>query len=471
MLWTVDDMIAATGARPVGEMPEGVEGISIDTRTLQPGDAFFAIKGDRFDGHDFMTFAMKAGAILAVVSADKLVALGSVHIPLLVVRDVMEAMRMLAQASRERSAAKIIAITGSVGKTSTKEMMRTVLEASGEVHASAASFNNHWGVPLSLARMPQSADFGIFEIGMNHPDEIRPLVKLVSPHIAVVTNIAPAHLGNFKSLAAIARAKAEIFEGVTKKGDAVINRDSRYFGQLSKAATAAGVKNIYSFGARSRANFKLISLKQNKNGSVAVASIAGIKTSFALKAPGEHLVYNALAVLGVASLAGADLEKSISALGNVMPAAGRGQQHQIAFRTGTITLIDESYNANPASMEAALDVLGSIRPHGKGRRIAVLGDMRELGRNSAKLHKALANPIMACNADLVMLAGSEIEPLSDELIRPFFAGHFANAQDLLKSLQRKLIPGDVVLVKASNGMNFATIVDGLLAPETAAAVQ
>ncbi|MEM7464190.1 MAG: UDP-N-acetylmuramoylalanyl-D-glutamyl-2,6-diaminopimelate--D-alanyl-D-alanine ligase [Pseudomonadota bacterium] len=471
MLWAVDDMIAAIGARPIGNMPEGVDGISIDTRTLQPGDAFFAIKGDRFDGHDFMTFAMKAGATLAVVSEDKLVALGSVHIPLLVVRDVMEAMRMLARAARKRSLANIVAITGSVGKTTTKEMMRTVLGASGLVHASTASFNNHWGVPLSLARMPINAEFAVFEIGMNHPDEIRPLVKLVSPHIAMVTNIAPAHLGNFKSLAAIARAKAEIFEGVTKKGDAIINRDSRYFGQLSKAATAAGVKKIYSFGKRSKSDFRLLSLKTNRYGSNVHASIGGTDVHFELKAPGEHLVYNALAVLGAAKLAGAELDKGIEALANVMPGEGRGKQHKIEFRDGEITVIDESYNANPVSVKAALGVLASVKPKGKGRRVAILGDMLELGRNSAKLHRELAETIMECKTDVVLLAGPEIEPLADELVRPFFGGHYENAEELLKALKRKLLPGDVILVKASNGMKFATIVDGLRELQPAAAVQ
>lgn len=468
MLWAVEEMIAAMGARPAGNMPETVSGLSIDTRTLQPGDAFFAIRGDRFDGHDFMTFAMKAGARLAVVNEDKLVALGSAHMPLLVVRDVMEAMRKLARFARERSKARIIAITGSVGKTSTKEMLRTVLSASGEVHASSASFNNHWGVPLSLARMPKSADFAIFEIGMNHPDEIRPLVKLVRPHIAMITNIAPAHIGNFKNVAAIARAKAEIFEGVVKNGDAIINRDSRYFKLLLNAAKEAGLKKIHSFGTRKGADFRLVSLEQSTSGSKVAASIGERKIAFEINAPGKHLVINALAVLGAASLAGAELNKSAAALATVQPGAGRGRRHHIAFGRGKITVIDDSYNANPVSMEAALGVLSAIEPEGRGRRIAVLGDMLELGKGSAKHHLDLKDPISQSGADLIFLAGQEIAPLAEQFNAKQLGGYYTSAEALAASLTRQLRAGDVILVKASNGLKFSTVVEALLVADKAA---
>src|SRR5680860_1362098 len=244
LLWECDALLAVMNGRPVGQIPEGVTGISIDSRTLRPGDAYFAIKGEVHDGHTFVSAAFKSGAALAVVSEDRLVALGHVSAPLIVVRDVLEAMRRLGQAARARCKAKIIAVTGSVGKTTTKDMLRTALSASGKVHASVASYNNHWGVPLSLARMAQDTRFGIFEIGMNHAGEITPLVKMVRPHVAIVTNVAAAHLGAFKNLNEIARAKAEIFEGVVAGGHALINKDDARAGLLAKAAGKTGIEHI-----------------------------------------------------------------------------------------------------------------------------------------------------------------------------------------------------------------------------------
>jgi len=257
-LWTLQDFLAATDGRPVGDMPEGITGISIDSRTLKPGEAFFAIKGDNFDGHDFIGKAASAGAAIAVVSEDRLVALGRWNMPLIVVRDVLEAMVQLGRASRARSKAQIVAITGSVGKTTTKDMMRTVLSASGKVHASVASFNNHWGVPLTLARMPVDTRFGIFEIGMNHPGEITPLVAMVKPHVAMITNVAPAHLGAFDSIEDIARAKAEIFNGIVPGGYVLLNRDNDHFELLEKLAQRTGVEHIQSFGATEGAEYRLI---------------------------------------------------------------------------------------------------------------------------------------------------------------------------------------------------------------------
>ncbi|MEQ9248572.1 MAG: Mur ligase family protein, partial [Nitratireductor sp.] len=247
-LWTHEALVQATGGRPLGQPVAAITGISIDTRTLQPGDAFFAIQGERFDGHDFATAAMAAGASVLVVSEAKLPALGRLSVPKVVVPDVQKAMEDLGRAARLRSRAKIVAVTGSVGKTSTKNMMRQAFSACGSVHAADRSFNNHWGVPLTLARMPADCDFAIFEIGMNHPDEIRPLVKMVRPHIAVVTLVAAAHLGFFKSIEEIARAKGEIFEGVVKGGAALINRDDKRWKLLSSLAEEAGVKTIAGFG-------------------------------------------------------------------------------------------------------------------------------------------------------------------------------------------------------------------------------
>lgn len=467
LLWSTEEIVSVTNARPVGEMPQGVSGISIDTRTLQPGDAFFAIKGDRFDGHDFATYAMKAGASLAVVSEDKLVALGGFRLPLLVVRDVLQAMEKLAVAARERSHAQIIGVTGSAGKTTTKEMLRAVLAPSGKVHASDASFNNHWGVPLSLARMPMDARFGVFEIGMNHPGEIRKLVKLVRPDVALITLVAAAHIGSFKNVVEIAHAKAEIFEGVVKGGHVVINRDSSHFKLLGELAAAAGVKHIHSFGSKRGSEFLLLACETVENGSQCSVRLGEQDVEFRVGAPGQHMALNAVAALGVAKLAGADADVGAAALSRVKAEKGRGESHEVPFGKGTLTVIDESYNANPASMDAALKVLGSIEPGRNGRRIAILGDMLELGESSEKLHKALKKPITEYNVDLVFLGGGEIKPLADQLEGKKFAGHFTDAEKLAKALARQLRAGDVVMVKASNGLRFSSIVTTLVSGKQA----
>ncbi|HHZ09619.1 MAG TPA: UDP-N-acetylmuramoylalanyl-D-glutamyl-2, 6-diaminopimelate--D-alanyl-D-alanine ligase, partial [Rhizobiales bacterium] len=268
-------MIAAMAGRPVGTMPEGVGGISIDSRSLAPGDAFFAIRGDRVDGHDYANVAAANGAGVLVVSEAKLPALGRITAPMIVVPDVLAAMEGLGRAARDRTRARIIAVTGSVGKTTTKEMLRQVLSACGSVHYSPASFNNHWGVPLTLARLPEDADYGVFEIGMNHPDEIRPLVKMVRPHVAIITTVAVAHLGNFTSIEEIAAAKAEIFEGVTDDGHVLINRDNDQFEFLEHVAIACGVANIHSFGAHVKADFRLVDYQSEGDAATFWAVIGG----------------------------------------------------------------------------------------------------------------------------------------------------------------------------------------------------
>ncbi len=310
LLWESDALVSATQGRPVGQLPEGVSGISIDTRTLQPGDAYFAIKGDVHDGHDFVSAAMKSGAALAVVAEEKLVALGGLKIPLVVVRDVLEAMRQLGMAARARSKAQIIAVTGSVGKTTTKEMMRTVLAASGPVHASAASFNNHWGVPLTLARMPAETRFGVFEIGMNHPDEIRPLVKMVRPHIAIITNVAAAHLGAFDSIDGIAHAKAEIFEGLVSGGYGLINKDDKRAKLLGRTGIGCGGRAPFDLWHETGQRFPAgKSVEHEAEHSRFTVSLRGKTHDVVLNVPGDHLLMNSLAVLGIADLAGADLAK------------------------------------------------------------------------------------------------------------------------------------------------------------------
>lgn len=462
VLWTSDTLVAAMDGRPLGAMPEGVTGISIDTRSLQPGEAFFAIKGEAMDGHDFATAAMKAGAGVLVVAEGKLPALGRLVAPMIVVPDVLEALEKLGRAARARSAAKIIAITGSAGKTSTKEAMRRGLAAVGKVHASDKSFNNHWGVPLTLARLPEDCDYAIFEIGMNHPGEIRPLVKMVRPHIALVTLIAAAHLGFFRNLDEIATAKAEIFEGLEPDGTALLNADDPRSKLLAKTATELGVKNIASFGENARATYRLLDCVLEADHSMLTARIAGKDIVARIGAPGRHMVQNALAALGAAHLAGADVAQVALALGSISAEPGRGRRHILRHPEGPFTLIDESYNANPASMKAALALLNATPVSGTGRRIAVLGDMLELGAHSAKLHAGLAELIVGSGTQTVLLGGPEMQALAEVLPGDIATAYRSGAEELKPVLLDTVGAGDVVMVKSSKGIGFSRLVEALL---------
>lgn len=462
LLWTPAAMVAAMNGRPVGTMPEGISGISIDSRAVAPGDAFFAIKGDRFDGHDFASMAAANGARLLVVSEAKLPALGRVTAPMIVVDDVLEGLADLGRAARARSTAKIIAVTGSVGKTTSKEMLRHVLAGCGEVHASAASFNNHWGVPLTLARMPESARFGIFEIGMNHAGEIRPLVKMVRPHGAIITTIAAAHLGNFKNLAEIAEAKAEIMEAIEPGGFVLLNRDNDRFTWLKKRAVDLGVSQVRSFGEHKQANIRLLTCQLLPDHSNITVRLGSEDIEVSVGAPGRHVVQNVLAVLGAAWLAGAAMDIVIPAFAGVAAAKGRGARHRLAVGAGGFTLIDESYNANPASMEAALLLLRDSPVQEGGRRIAVLGDMLEMGQFSEKLHRGLARPVREAGADLVCLAGPEMKHLQDEIGDTLPVIYRDTASAMADYLVDAVSAGDVVMVKSSLGIGFGRVVKALL---------
>ncbi|MER8695986.1 UDP-N-acetylmuramoylalanyl-D-glutamyl-2,6-diaminopimelate--D-alanyl-D-alanine ligase [Mesorhizobium opportunistum] len=462
LLWTSEALVAAMDGRPLGPMPEGISGISIDSRSLQPGDAFFAIKGEAMDGHDFATAAIKAGAGVLVVAEGKLPSLGRLTAPIVVVEDVLVALEKLGVAARARSQAKIIAVTGSAGKTTTKEALRHVLSAVGKVHASAQSFNNHWGVPLTLARMPMDCDYAVFEIGMNHPDEIRPLVKMVRPHVAIVTMIAAAHLGFFRNLDEIAKAKAEIFEGIEPDGAAILNRDDARFKLLDKMAHAAGVEHVYGFGENARSTFKLTKCELHADHSDIAVRIGGHDMIARIGAPGRHMVQNVLAVLGAAHLVGADLDKVVLALADLSAERGRGKRHVLRHPGGPITLIDESYNANPASMAAAMALLNTTPVTGEGRRIAVLGDMLELGDHSAKLHAALADLIVGTGTQTVFLGGPEMKALAEALPAEIQTEYRAGVAELKPVLLAALKPDDVVMIKSSKGIGFAKLVDALL---------
>ncbi|MGE0503018.1 MAG: UDP-N-acetylmuramoylalanyl-D-glutamyl-2,6-diaminopimelate--D-alanyl-D-alanine ligase [Rhizobiaceae bacterium] len=461
-LWTGEAIVAATGGRPVGPMPQLITGISIDSRSLRSGEAFFAIKGEMHDGHDFATAATAAGASVLVVAEARLPALGRLSVPMIVVPDVLAALEKVGAAARERTKAKIIAVTGSAGKTSTKEALRHALSAVGSVHASDKSFNNHWGVPLSLARLPEDADFGVFEIGMNHPGEIRPLVEIVRPHVAIVTLIAAAHLGHFRNLDEIAKAKAEIFEGVVPGGHALINRDDQRYKVLEKLARAAGVDNVAGYGENARATVRLTKAKLAADGSTISVRLGGQEVVARIGTPGRHVAQNALAVLGAAHLVGADIAKVSLALADLQAEAGRGRRHVLALDRGEATLIDESYNANPASMRAALELLQATSIGTPGRRVAVLGDMLELGTHAEKLHIALAEAIEATQPDLVLLAGPEMKALFARLKGRRPVEYEADVEALKPVLLKSIRPGDAVVIKSSKGVGFSKLVDALV---------
>ena len=459
-LWTLSDMAKAMGAEKSGALPAQVPGLSIDTRGIIKGEAFFAIKGDNRDGHDFVEAALKAGAGLAVIARARR-ALFAADAPLLIVDDVLEALRDLARAARARSEAQIIAVTGSVGKTSTKEALLLALSADGETHASAASYNNHWGVPLSLARLPASAKYAVFEIGMNHAGEITPLTQLVRPHVAIVTSIAPVHLEYFGTLGKIADAKAEIFSGVVAGGAAVINRDIRQFTQLAKAAQASGIAQIVSFGASAKADARLKRKSLHAEVSCVQAKIMSHDVTYKIGAPGLHLVLNSLAVLAAASLVGADLALAALALNNLKPAPGRGTRSTLRVPGGSALLIDESYNANPASMEAAIALLGQAPAGPQGRRIAVLGDMLELGAQGIALHRALAGPIKAAGVDLVYCSGPLMNALWEALPSGIRGGYAETSAALEPAVLATMRDGDVVMIKGSLGSKMGPIVKAL----------
>ncbi|MFP5078173.1 UDP-N-acetylmuramoylalanyl-D-glutamyl-2,6-diaminopimelate--D-alanyl-D-alanine ligase [Rhizobium sp. YIM 134829] len=466
-LWTKADLLAAMHGRPVGNLPEGINGISIDSRSIGKGEAFFAIKGDRVDGHDFAGIALANGASLLVVSEGKLPALGRLIAPMIVVDDVLEAMIRLGCAARDRSAAKIIAVTGSVGKTTTKEMLRHMLQASGRVHASVASYNNHWGVPLTLARMPEATDYGVFEIGMNHPNEIRPLTRMVRPHVAIITTIAPAHLGNFRDLEEIAAAKAEIMEGLVDGGHVLLNRDNAQYAALEQAASKLGVTNVHTFGTEQRVDYRLIEYASAPDGGTLWAGIGGRTIEVKIGAPGRHIAENALAAIGAATLVGADLERTVDALATLSPEKGRGERHVLNVGGGQLTLIDESYNANPASMRAAIALLAEAEPGSghdglPGRRIAILGDMLEMGVHSADVHARLSGTLAEQGIETVWLAGPEMSHLRDALPETVEVVYRSFVDELLDYALRHVRAGDVVMVKSSKGTGCGRIVAALL---------
>lgn len=456
-LWTATEAAAATGGRSTAEWRAG--GVCIDSRTVAAGDLFIALSGPNHDGHAFVGAALAGGAVAAMVH--RIPADVPADAPLLVVDDTMEGLRALGSAARWRMAGKVIAVTGSVGKTSTKEMLKLALESQGSTHASIGSFNNHWGVPLSLARMPRETAFGVFELGMNHPGEIAPLTRMVRPHVAIVTTVEAVHLEYFRDTAEIAAAKAEIFEGIEPGGTAVLNRDNRHFRQLSAAAHGCGIDDVRSFGNHIEADARLLDYALDPASCSAFALIGDRTVAWTVGVPGFQWVMNSLAVLLAIEAAGADTMAAGRRLAEMAPPKGRGARDRVAIPGGGFELIDESYNASPVSVRAAIAMLATAKPAKGGRRIAVLGDMRELGQSADALHAGLAGPIAERGIDLVFTAGPHMARLHDALPTELRGDHAADSAALVPCVTRAVRPGDVVMVKGSAGSRMGLVVKAL----------
>ncbi|HJW40906.1 MAG TPA: UDP-N-acetylmuramoylalanyl-D-glutamyl-2,6-diaminopimelate--D-alanyl-D-alanine ligase [Rhizomicrobium sp.] len=450
-LWTSEEAQGATLAIP-GRAFE-VFGLSIDTRTLKPGDLFVALRGENRDGHDFVKAAFNAKAGAALVSREP--AGLPAGAALLTVANTQRGLEDLACAARARSAAKIVGVTGSAGKTTTKELLRLALGALGTTHCSAASYNNHWGVPLSLAALPRDAKYGVFEIGMNHFGEIRSLVGFVQPHVALITTIAPAHLEFFGSCEAIADAKSEIFEGLVPGGAAILPADNPYVDRLAARARQSHVSRVLMFGEKAGSDARLVAYAESGDGAQVKADICGTPVDFRLGAPGRHIAGNAIAALLTVSLLDGDVLNAAAAMRDFAALKGRGAR----FAAAGVSVIDESYNANPASMAAALALLGAAT----GRRIAVLGDMLEMGADGASHHAALAQPIEVARADSVFLCGTQMKTLWDALPAPRRGAWAQTSAELAPQLSAALKSGDTVLVKGSLGSKMSVIVDALKA--------
>ncbi len=458
-LWTWQAATAATA----GNVSQGwqARGVSIDSRSVGLGDLFVALKGPNFDGHDYVAGAFDKGASVAMVTHRP--ANVAENADLIVVDDTMDGLSALARYRRAQSGARIVAVTGSVGKTGTKEALTFLLSRVGETHASAGNLNNHIGAPLSLARMPAQSDYGVFELGMNHAGEIDPLSRLVRPHVAIITTIAPVHMEFFASIEGIAEAKAEIFAGVEPGGTAVLNRDNPHYDLLALRAREAGIENIIGFGSHAEARFRLVSVEIGADGSRIEATCDGKKLKYRLALPGRHQAHNSLAVLAAIHAVGADVADAAKAFGEIQPPAGRGARHKVKAGKIEFLLIDDSYNASPVSMVAALRVLADVAPSRKGRRIAVLGDMLELGPDENKFHRDMAEDAAAAGIDLVFAAGTRMAHMFNALPAHLQGGRADTSSDLSPMVAAALRDGDVVLVKGSAGSKTGLIVRDLLA--------
>ncbi len=462
LVWQAEDVLRAVRGNCLHEQTWTAHGVAIDSRTTEPGDLFIAIKGPYKDAHDYVAQAFTKGAVAAIVQRVPSQVPGDA--PLITVDDTFTALQDLGRVGRQRSFAKIVAVTGSVGKTSSKEQLRAILEANGDTHANEGGLNNHWGAPLTLARLPCDARYGIIELGMNHAGELGSLSREVQPHVALITNVEAVHLEYFASVEAIADAKAEVFLGMNPDGVAVLNRDNPHYARLLAAARTQGLKRTLSFGHDSKSDARFVKYRADAQGGELDAIILGEKVTYRIGAPGEHIAFNSLGTLLAAAALGADFMIGMDALATYRPPQGRGTRQTLTLADGKqLTLIDESYNASPVAVRAAIKVLGQTPVGQNGRRIAVLGDMRELGTAAPKLHAELAQALEEAKVDVVHCCGEMMTHLHKAL-PPRLKGHCVNqSNDLAPLVAAEVRSGDVVMVKGSHSVHMERVVEAILA--------
>lgn len=457
-MWTSQDIAAATGGRVEGK-PFEVSAVVIDSRKAQAGTLFVALKGEKFDGHDFAKTALQQGATAALVSKIPADAKGN----FILVQDTYQALLALAEAARARMQGKIIAVTGSVGKTGTKEAIRVAAAVSGKVFATQGNFNNHIGLPLTLCNMPPESRFGIIEMGMNHPGEISFLTKLARPDVAVITNVEAAHLEFFSGIEAIAEAKAEIMEGLKPEGTLVLNRDNAAYAQLRAIAKTRKIKNVITFGEHEEADCRLIQYEASATGATIESRMRDLPLHYQLGAVGKHWAINSLAALAAVTAGGADLANAAAALAHFHEPEGRGKQMRVTLPKGAVTVIDDCYNASPASMKAAIAKMADVH-HAlstKGRKIAIMGDMLELGETSPALHRSLLEALQQHKVDKVFTAGPMMQHLHDALPAAMRGHHAADAASLVAHVLPALAKDDVILIKGSRGSRMDILRDAL----------
>ncbi len=460
-LWTSKEVMQATGG--VTSSYWQSKGISIDSRVVEPGDLFVAIVGPNSNGHQYVVNALAKGAVAAVIDQSGFALPSDMkNENLLYVENTKIGIENLAHFARGRTDAKIIVVTGSVGKTGSKEMLKLVLSEQGKTTATLGNLNNHWGLPLSLTRMPKNTEFGVFEMGMNHAGEITPLTKMARPHVALITTVELAHSEFFNSIEDIADAKAEVFNGIEPSGTVVLNIDSPMFGRLNDAAINCGILDIRTFGSHDNANCRLVNVELSANGSNVEIQLNGKQIKFKIGVPGLHWVQNALGVLCSVDAAGADAEMASQKLKDMVGLKGRGRQYVLPHDGGTFLMIDESYNASPASMNAAIEVLGNTQVDGYGRKIAVLGDMLELGTQAKVIHEVLAEKLVKNEIDLIFATGQNMLDLWARLPSQMQGFHAMTAQELSPLVHSVIRSGDVVMIKGSLGSKTNLIVEDFL---------
>ncbi len=462
VIWTAQEVADALGLAM--KTSWSATGVSIDSRSVAVGDLFIAITGPAHDGHRFVVEALEKGAVGAIIHCDpgQLTEDSGLADRMIEVADTLVGMQQLAAHARERSAARIIAVTGSVGKTGSKEILKLLLSDQGRTAATEGNLNNHWGLPLSLARMPKDTEFGIFEMGMNHVGEIRPLSLIASPDVSLITTVEMVHSEFFDSVEQIAESKAEIFAGFKSDSVAVLNIDNPMFDILKTIAGRSGAQTVRTFGCHQDADFRLILAESGNTHCRVQANIHARPVSFEIGMPGKHWALNAMGVLACIEAVGANVEQAIARLKDMHGLKGRGEFHEVKIDGGRFVLVDESYNASPISMTAAIETLGQMSVSGKGRRIVVLGDMLELGDEAEKCHGNLINPLLKSGIDLVFTAGQYMARLWDALPADMRGGHAMTSQNLSPLVTSAVRPDDIVMVKGSLGSKTGMIVDDLL---------